>query len=148
MVQGYASKHRKWMTAGIFILLYSVPILLDSSLFTKPHLPRYYAYIRYHVKTEIFLSIASHSFLYFVLKLPLINWMVQRTSLMKPWGAKELDKAAHKSGSLYACLINRETIKLKTSYIISNQVRNKLQIIDCLRFVLAFFQDRKFFFCN
>ena len=56
-----------------------------------------------------------------------------------------LDKV-HKSGSLYACLINRETIKLKTSYIISNQVRNKLQIIDCLRFVLASFQDRKFFF--
>ena len=48
----------------------------------------------------------------------------------------------------YACLISRETIKLKTSYIISNYVRNKLQIIDCLRrFVLASFQDRKFFFC-
>ena len=57
-----------------------------------------------------------------------------------------LDKAAHKSDSLYACLINRETIKLKTSCIISNEVRNNLQIIDCLRFVLAFFQDRKFFF--
>ena len=56
-----------------------------------------------------------------------------------------LDKV-HKSGSLYACLINRETIKLKTSYIISNQVRNKLQIIDCLRFVLASFQDRKLSF--
>ena len=64
---------------------------------------------------------------------------------MKPSGAKVLDKEVHKSGSLYACLINRETIKLKTSYIISNQVRNKLQIIDCLRFVLASFQDRKFF---
>ena len=56
-----------------------------------------------------------------------------------------LDKV-HKSGSLYTCLINRETIKLKTSYIISNQVRNKLQIIDCLRFVLASFQDRKLSF--
>ena len=29
-------------------------------------------------------SITSHSYLYYVLKLPLINWMVQRTSLMKP----------------------------------------------------------------
>ena len=57
-----------------------------------------------------------------------------------------LDKAVHKSALLYACLINRETIKLKTSYIISNQVRNKLQIIDCLRFVLASFQDRKLSF--
>ena len=56
-----------------------------------------------------------------------------------------LDKV-HKCVSLYACLINRETIKLKTSYIISNQVRNKLQIIDCLRFVLASFQDRKLSF--
>ena len=54
MVQGYASKHRKWMATGIFILLYSVAILVDSSLFTKLHLPRYYDYIRYHVKTEIF----------------------------------------------------------------------------------------------
>ena len=45
------------MTAGIFILLYySVAILVDSSLFTKLHLPRYYAYIRDHVKTEIFLK--------------------------------------------------------------------------------------------
>ena len=34
--------------------LYSVAILVDSSLFTKPHVPRYYAFIRYHVKTEIF----------------------------------------------------------------------------------------------
>ena len=59
-----------------------------------------------------------------------------------------LDKAVHKSGSLYACLINRETIKLKTSYIISNQVRNKLQIIDYLRLVVASYHDRKFFFCN
>ena len=42
--------------------------------------------------------------------------MVQRTSLMKPSAAKVLDKV-HKSGSLYACLINRETIKLKPSYI-------------------------------
>ena len=50
-----------------------------------------------------------------------------------------LDKV-QKSGSLYACLINRETIKLKTSYIISNQVRNN----DCFRFVLASFQDRLF----
>ena len=57
-----------------------------------------------------------------------------------------LDKAVHKSVSLYACLIDRETIKLKTSYIISNKVRNKLQIINCLRFVLASFQD--LFFCN
>ena len=99
------------------------------------------------LKPRFFLSITSHSYLYDVLRLPLIDWMVQRTSLMKPSGAKVLDKL-HKSGSLYACLINRETIKLKTSYIISNQVRNKLQIIDCLRFVLASFQDRKFFFCN
>ena len=100
------------------------------------------------LKPRFFLSITSHSYLFIhVLKLPLIDWMVQRTSLMKPSGAKVLDKL-HKSGSLYACLINRETIKLKTSYIISNQVRNKLQIIDCLRFVLASFQDRKFFFCN
>ena len=101
------------------------------------------------LKPRFFLSITSHSYLFIhVLKLPLIDWMVQRTSLMKPSGAKVLDKEVHKSGSLYACLINRETIKLKTSYIISNQVRNKLQIIDCLRFVLASFQDRKFFFCN
>ena len=101
------------------------------------------------LKPRFFLSITSHSYLYYVLKLPLIDWMVQRTSLMKPSGAKVLDKEVHKSGSLYACLINRETIKLKTSYIISNYVRNKLQIIDCLRrFVLASFQDRKFFFCN
>ena len=100
------------------------------------------------LKPRFFLSITAHSYLYYVLKLPLIDWMVQRTSLMKPSGAKVLDKEVHKSGSLYACLINRETIKLKTSYIISNQVRNKLQIIDCLRFVLASFQDRKFFFCN
>ena len=59
---------------------------------------------------------------------------------MKPSGAKVLDKAVHKSASLYACLINRETIKLKTSYIISNQVNNN----DCFRFVLASFQDRLF----
>ena len=59
-----------------------------------------------------------------------------------------LDKAVHSSGSLYACFINRETIKLKTSYIISNQVRNKLQVIDCLRFVLAFFSRSEVFFCN
>ena len=148
MVQGSASKHRKWMTTGIFILLYySVAILVDGSLFTKPHLPRYYAYIRYHVKTEIF---PKHYFTFiFILcfEVALDYWMVQRYSLMKPWGAEVLDKV-HKSGSLYACLINRETIKLKTSYIISNQVRNKLQIIDCLRFVLASFQDRKFFFWN
>ena len=57
---------------------------------------------------------------------------------MKPSGAKVLDKAVHKSGSLYACLINRVTIKLKTRFIISNQVRNN----DCFRFVLASFQDR------
>ena len=49
-----------------------------------------------------------------------------------------LDKAVHKSGSLYACLINRETRKLKPRFIISNQVRNN----DCFRFVLASFQDR------
>ena len=58
----------------------------------------------------------------------MIDWMVQSTSLMKPLGAEVLDKV-HKSGYLYACLINRETIKRKTSYIISNYMRNKLQII-------------------
>ena len=42
------------MTTGIFRLLYSVAILVDSALFTKPHLPQYYTYIRYHVKTEIY----------------------------------------------------------------------------------------------
>ena len=44
---------------------------------------------------------------------------------MKPSGAKVLDKAVHKSGSLYACLINRETIKLKTSYNYYKQLGDK-----------------------
>ena len=34
--------------------MYSVAVLADSSLFTKIHLPRYYACFRYHVKTKIF----------------------------------------------------------------------------------------------
>ena len=89
------------------------------------------------LKPRFFLSITSHSYLYYVLKLPLINWMVQRTSLMKPSGAKVLDKV-HKSVSLYACLINREIIKLKTSYIISNEVRNKLKLIVLGLFWLFF----------
>ena len=75
------------MMTGIFILLYSVAILVDSSMCTKPHLPRY-AYISYHAKTEIFpnhyLTFIIHIYLFIhVLKLPLIDWMVQRTSLMK-----------------------------------------------------------------
>ena len=77
------------------------------------------------LKPRFFLSITSHSYLYDVLRLPLIDWMVQRTSLMKPSGAKVLDKAVHKSGSLYACLINRETIKLKTSYNYYKQLGDK-----------------------
>ena len=90
------------------------------------------------LKPRFFLSITSHSYLYYVLKLPLINWMVQRTSLMKPSGAEVLDKAAHKSVLLYACLSNREIIKLKTSYIISNEVRNKLKLIVLGLFSLFF----------
>ena len=66
------------------------------------------------LKPRFLLSITLHSYLYYVLKLPLIDWMVQRTSLIKPWSA---EVHVHKSGSLYACLINRETIKLKPSYI-------------------------------
>ena len=78
------------------------------------------------LKPRFFLSITSHSYLFIhVLKLPLIDWMVQRTSLMKPSGAKVLDKEVHKSGSLYACLINRETIKLKTSYNYYKQLGDK-----------------------
>ena len=105
------------MTAGIFILLYSVAILVSKSLICRGIM----LISDITLKTRFFLSITSHSYLYYVLRLPaLIDWMVQRTSLMKPSGAGVLDKAVQKSGSLYACLINRETIKLKTSYIISN----------------------------
>ena len=84
--------------------LNSVAILVDSSLFTKPHVPRYYAFIRYHVKTEIF---PKHYFTFtfiYVVEVAFDYWMVQRTSLMKPWGAKVLDKV-HKSFTL--CLFDQ-----------------------------------------
>ena len=75
-------------------------------------------------KTQIF---PKHYFTFiFILcfEVALDYWMVQRYSLMKPWGAEVLDKV-HKSGSLYACLINRETIKLKTSYNYYKQLGDK-----------------------
>ena len=81
--------------------LYSVAILVDSSLFTKPHVPRYYAFIRYHVKTEIF---PKHYF-HYVAEVAFDYWMVQRTSLMKPWGAEVLDMKVHKSFTL--CLFDQ-----------------------------------------
>ena len=53
--------------------LYSVAILVDSSLFTKPHVPQYYAFIKYQVRTEIFKGL-FHIHIYIMsLKLPLIT---------------------------------------------------------------------------
>ena len=69
------------MTTGIFILVYSLAILVDSSLMLISDIT---------LKLRFFLSITSHSYLHYVLKLPLIDWMVQRTSLMKPSGAAEV----------------------------------------------------------
>ena len=56
------------------------------------------------LKPRFFLRTTSHSYLYYVAKVAFDYWMVQRTSLMKPWGAEVPDKV-HKSFTL--CLFDQ-----------------------------------------